>query len=119
LIILDCNQNEKTQKSNQEMLSENDRRNIKEIYDLRVEGKSSSEIRITNSFVNKIEPVYMNLESTKASNQKTSFMKKLLYSLFRSPIIAMFTGFVVGFITPIRTWLLRTDTAVFVSLFLF
>jgi len=56
----------------------------------------------------------MNLESTKINNQKNTTVKMVLYSLFRAPIIAMFVGFVVGFIEPIRTWVLRTDTAVFV-----
>jgi len=115
---VDANQIEKNDAhNNHEILSENDRLNIKEAYDQKVEGKPSSEVKITNSFFNKIEPVYMNLESTKVSNQKRTLTKKILYSLFRAPIIAMFTGFVVGFITPIRTWILRTDTAVFVISF--
>jgi len=99
---------------NGEKLNEQNKIFIKEIYDTRLEGKSLSEVKITNSFYNKIEPVYSNLESIKISNRKNTITKRVLYSLFRAPIIAMFTGFVVGFIPQIRTWVLRTDTAVFV-----
>ena len=84
-----------------------------------MEGKPSEDVKITDSFYKKIEPVYMNLESTKVAAAKRSLTKRILYSLFRAPIIAMFTGFVVGFITPIKSWLLRTDTAVYVRLIIF
>lgn len=101
-----------------EVVSEQDRLYIKDTYDKRIEGKPSSDVKITDSFYKKIEPVYMNLESTKVHTQKNTTARKVLYALFRAPIIAMFVGFVVGFITPIRTWVLRTDTAVFVILLL-
>lgn len=103
--------------NNGEQVNEQDKILIKEVYDERLEGKPSSQVKITDSFYKKIEPVYMNLESTKISNKKNSVARKVVYSLFRAPIIAMFTGFVVGFITPIRTWVLRTDSAVFVKIF--
>jgi len=112
VVIVDKNSNS----NHDEVISEQERLTIKVTFDKRIEGKPSSEVKITDSFYNKIEPAYMNLESTKVLNVKNTTAKKLLYAFFRPPIIAMFVGFVVGFITPIRTWLLRTDTSVFVIL---
>lgn len=97
-----------------EIVSEQDRVYIKDTYNQRIERKPFSDVKITDSFYKKIEPVYMNLESTKLHQEKNTTTKKILRYLFKAPIIAMFVGFVVGFIEPIRTWLLRTDTAVYV-----
>jgi predicted permease len=46
--------------------------------------------------------------------EKNKWWREMIYILFRPPLIACFTGFVVGFIPAIQTWIFTTTTAVYV-----
>lgn len=59
-------------------------------------------------------------EYSKARFRKhNNLWKEIAYIAFRPPIIALFIGFIVGFIRPIRIWLFDTTTPMLVKIFLF
>ena len=66
------------------------------------------EIYANSSFYNKISP-YQQF----AFSSYDKKWKEILYILFQSPLIALFTGFVVGFIRVIRVWIFDTTTPVY------
>jgi predicted permease len=63
-------------------------------------------LKATGSFYDKVMPFY--------DEEKKVWWREMIYVLMRPPLIAMFTGFIVGFITPVQTWIFNTNSAVFV-----
>jgi len=66
---------------------------------------------VTTKFMEEIKPFY------KFDKQPLSkWYNEMTYVMLRPPLIGMFTGFVVGFITDLQTWLFNTKSAVFVRI---
>ena len=97
-----------------EVVTEKDRLQIRETYERHTNRNNNNQIKVTNSFVHELEPIYQKIKNTKDEELKKSTFRRVVYFFFRPPLIAMFVGFVAGFITPLRTWLLRTDNSVYV-----
>jgi predicted permease len=83
-------------------LSEEDRIQIKTAYEANKE-------KISEDFLNKVLPF--------VSSKVRTWKYKTTYVMLRPPVIAMFTGFIVGFITPIRAGFFDTKSTVFVRLY--
>lgn len=90
----------------------NRKKQIYRLYKDHQKGKTSNTLYATSSFFNKIFPYYK--DHHKLTTKPA--WKKLLYILLKAPLIAMFTGFVVGFITVIKEWIFYKDGAQFVYL---
>jgi predicted permease len=66
---------------------------------------------VTTKFMEEIKPFY------KFEKQPLSkWYNEMIYVMLRPPLIGMCTGFVVGFITDLQTWLFNTKSAVFVRM---
>jgi len=93
---------------------------------IRLDKKASKKIDNTNQIenimgTNKVVALEnIKEKDAKRSNNDSSLnlgnscAKEFTYVMFRPPLIAMFTGFVVGFITVIRLWMFNTKTTLYV-----
>ena len=78
---------------------------VKGIYSNYVKAEDKT-LKATSSFYDKVMPFY--------SEDKQVWWREMIYVIMRPPLIAMFTGFIVGFITPLQTWIFNTSSAVYV-----
>lgn len=88
-----------------EINSVEDEEKLKEIVE-----KSSLRVKVSSDVMKQIETY------VKTSKEK-KWYRETIYIMLRPPLIGMFTGFVVGYITEIQAWLFNTKTAVFVKYF--
>lgn len=88
----------------------NRKKQIYRIYREYETGKTSNTLYAKPEFFNKIVPYYKSHHKL----EKHPFWRRLLYILLKAPLIAMFTGFIVGFITPIKEWIFYKDGAQYV-----
>lgn len=79
------------------------------------EEKNVNNYHATNSFYKKVKDLQLR-KGDEIEKVITPRWKEMLYVLLRPPLIAMFTGFIVGFITPIKNWIFDTTTVIYVKI---
>lgn len=82
---------------------------MKEIYSNYITTSDKKTLKVTPEFYNKASKFF--------NEDNKSWWREIIYIFMRPPLIAMFTGFIVGFISPVQTWIFNTTTAVYVRKF--
>jgi hypothetical protein len=101
------NQNPETEQ-NLTTNREEDKKLVKGIYSSH---QRADVLHFSKSFYSKIKNYY----STIKKEKEKKFWYKLVYIMLKAPLIALFTGFIVGFITVIQKWIYNQTTVVSVS----
>jgi predicted permease len=83
---------------------------LKEVYTNYIKNGDDKTVKVTPEFYDIVSPFY--------HEDNKPWWREMIYVLMRPPLIAMFTGFIVGFITPIQSWIFNTTTAVYVRKFI-
>lgn len=104
------NENNPILSQKQTHINNNNEEIIKIFNEYKIKDNKSNifEVYANSAFYSKITP-YQKFAFSSYDKQ----WKEILYILFQSPLIALFTGFVVGFIRVIRVWIFDTTTPVY------